>query len=805
MSVFKSLSIIIVAISLQNAAYSQQTFFIKEDLTEKVIPFVKVLPENGTPFLSDIDGIISIPDSVDVFVLRYSGFRDTLIQKESIINSTIYMQFSVQNVQEVRAVAGENPAHRIVARAIENRKKNHPLKNDPFTYNSYSKFWFDLIPEDTTYSRKLEEEDSAIVAMQDFLDSQHLFMLESASERTFVPPAYDKEEIIAYKVSGSKNPMFSTFANSMQSFSFYDVQFSLLGTNYINPLARGGINRYFFMLEDSTFNKTDTTYTIFFRPYKGRTFNGVIGRMYINTNGYAVEKVVASPYSDTTGLTISIVQEYAYIDNKKWFPVKLSTEVDFGGSGNIIIENGGLKGQGSSYIEDIVFPKEKIKKKNNNNIALYTAEDSGELKDSEWDSIRRFQLNDQEERTYEMIDSLSEKNNLDYKLDLLTELLNGKVPLGNFNLDLGKIADYNLYEGFRLGLGLETSKKLMKKVVIRGYGAYGFLDKDWKFGGSSTIHLNKQRGMKIDLKYQQDVLERGGISFTQDGFNLTNQNAYRDFYIKRMERQRLGEVSFSYDLKSNLTARLFGNYQRIWLTNLYQYAPTDPTIYSPLNDIDVAETGIEIQWDIREKNMMLGDRKVSMGSKYPSLKLKAVKGWKNWFESNYDYYRINGEISQTISFVNLGKFSWKIEGGTTIGDVPLFLNQVGNATGLAWAISANQTFQTMIPAEFYSTSQAALFTHFTFKKIHTKAGWNEPQFTIHHAVGYGEFSRPDEQIVIFKTMEKGFYEGGLILDGILTSSFASIGIGGFYRYGVNADVDWKKNIVPKISVAFTLD
>jgi len=717
----------------------------------------------------------------------------------------------------VTAVAGENPAHRIVAQAIKNRKKNHPLKNDAFTYTSYSKFWFDIVPEkDSLYTRKLEEKHSSTVAMQKFLDDQHLFMLESASKRTVDPPNYDKEEITAYKVSGSKNPMFSTFANSMQSFSFYDVQIELLGTSYINPLARGGTDRYLFILEDSLVNKTDTTYTIFYRPRKGRSFNGMTGHMYINSNGWAIEKVTAAPYGDAGVFAMNIVQEYEFIDNKKWFPVKLSTVVameeltvmlasDSTEASSKTTATGYIKGQGSSYIENIRFSKEKIKHKNNNNIAVYTADNSVDIKDEDWDTLRRYKLTDQEERTYEMIDSISEKNNLDYKLGLLTELLNGKVPLGNFNLDLGRIADYNLYEGFRLGLGLETSKKLMKKVVIRGYGAYGFNDKDWKFGGSSTIHLNKQRGMKIDLKYQQDVLERGGVSFTPEGFSLTSQSAYRDFFITNMERQRLGEVSFSYDIKSNITARFFGNYQRIWFTNLYQYAPTNPSVYSPLNDVDLAETGVELQWDIREQNMMLGDKKVSLGTKYPRIKIKAIKGWKNWFESNYDYYRFNAEISQTISMISLGKFSWKIEGGMTVGDVPLFLNQVGNATGLNWAVSANQTFQTMLPSEFYSNSQAALFTHFTFKKIHTKAKWNEPRFTLHHAIGYGEFARPNEQLVIFKTMEQGFYEGGLILDGILTTSFVSIGLGGFYRYGAYADADWKKNIVPKISIAVTLD
>ena len=115
--------------------------------------------------------------------------------------------------------------------------------------------------------------------------------------------------------------MFSTFANSFQSFSFYENQFDLLGKQYINPIARGGIRRYFFILEDTTIVNNDTTFTISYRPQAGKTFSGLKGYLFINSNGYAVEKVIAEPYDDSSGMQMRIVQEYKFIDEKKWFPI----------------------------------------------------------------------------------------------------------------------------------------------------------------------------------------------------------------------------------------------------------------------------------------------------------------------------------------------------------------------------------------------------------------------------------------------------------------------------------------------------
>jgi len=53
-------------------------------------------------------------------------------------------------------------------------------------------------------------------------------------------------------------------------------------------------------------------------------------------------------------------------------------------------------------------------------------------------------------------------------------------------------------------------------------------------------------------------------------------------------------------------------------------------------------------------------------------------------------------------------------------------------------------------------------------------------------------------------MDKGYFEGGLILNNILVSGFSGIGIGVFYNYGYYSSADWKSNIIPKISLSVVL-
>lgn len=783
---------------LSTLVFCQTTIFIKDQITNEAIPFVKVRPDLGSPFLADIDGSFILQKEILQLDLRNYGYRDTILSVSSITDNTIFLIPIIQNIQEVVAVAGENPAHRIMDIVIANRKKNNPLENDAFRYESYSKFIFDMnqealdsIPENTT--------DTILLDIKKFFTEQYLFMVESASTRTFLPPNRDKEEITAYKVSGFTNPMFSTFANEMQSFSFYENQFELLGKTYINPIAFGGTRRYLFVLEDTTVINQDTTFTIFYRPRSGKNFEGMTGRLYINTNGYAIEKVTASPYEDSTGTEIIIIQEYAIVDNKKWFPSKLSTEISMKGAVLVpTLKNGYIQGKGSSYIKNVEFNPTDIRKRDFDNITVTTTEDAATVKEEVWDTLRKYAITDKEVRTYNMLDSLSKEEKFDQKLEMLTSLLEGKLPLGNFNLDLTRLINYNLYEGYRFGAGLETSKKMMKNVMIGGYYGWATRDKESKFGGYSTIHLYKKRGLKLNLRYQQDLIERGGFTFQKDVFTLNSTSLSRQFFIQNMERQRLGEIVLSGNIRSNMKVSLIGNYQRIWYTDDYVYLPSEKT------NIDLAETSIEFTWNIREKVMQLGNIRVSKGTKFPKIMLKATKGWKGWMESDYDYLRFQAEIQQEVLVRGTGKFIWTIIGSQTVNDVPLFLMHRGNGTGRPWNLSTANTFETMAPSEFFHTKQAALFTRFVFNPFKTKAKWNEPQFCFHHAIGYGEMNLKDQHSVSFKSMDKGFFEGGVILNNVLVSGFTGIGIAAFYRYGEYSDSDWKKNIMPKIAVSFNL-
>ena len=784
-----------------NSAYAQN-LYLKDVYTNEPISFGKIYPEFEKPFLSDIDGkfkLVNVNQNFSVKATSYSDTTITLTNGDSII----FLTPNLKSLENVTVKPGINPADVIMAKVIANRKKNHPLENDGFISKQYSKYIFDVDQEtrknifDTIMFPK---PDSNIIRARNFLDKQYFFITESASRHFFEPPYKEKEIIDAFKVSGINDPLFSTFAQEMQSFHFYDNQVSVLGKQYVNPIAFGSLNRYLFVLEDSTFNQNDTTYTIYYRPRLNKNFDGLTGRLFINTNGYAIEKVVAEPFNkDTSGIDINIVQEYRFTNNTKWFPYKLSTTIDlktamitYGKEKN---QSGFLQGKGSTYIESVSFNPKELEKERFNNVSIQTSDKANRISDTTWNRLRQNELNSKELKTYHVVDSFAKAENLDKYLFFAKVLATGKIPVSFFNIDLKRVFNYNAYEKYRFGLGIETSEKLIKPLLFGAYFGYGTGDKTFKYGGYSTLFLNRKTGTKLNLYVQSDVSEVGA---TKPFFSpvLFSNESLRYLFVSNMAMQEKYGATFSTTIRSNMGIQLDVNRHNLNFKNGYQY--------NGLSTFNALETSLIWSWNIREKVNLIGNQRVSMGTNYPRLQVQFDRGWIPTDYTDFlSYSRLNLSISQNVTVIGIGKLSWSFKGGMANGNVPLNYFFALQASRQNWSVSVPNSFETVGVNEFYHKKSASVFARFTFNAIRTKAKWNQPQFGFHYAYGIGEFENKSEHNIEFKSMDKGLHEAGIFLNGLLTSGNSSIGLGSFYRFGYYSNEDWKKNIVPKIVVGFT--
>jgi len=742
------------------------TIHVIDEQTQEAIPFVKMMLPNGDVEISNIDGqIFTKIEASKTYSFRFFDFQDTtytgqelLSQKKPII---VLMSPDSQVFDEVIIRPGENPAHRIIRAAMNERKNNDPLRNNSFKYEAFSRFLMTAEVEEEINRDTIS--DTSTLNLLNLLDEQYFFLSETASTRTFSPPNYDKEEVTSYKVSGVNNPLFSTFVNQIQSFSFYDNLFSISDKDYINPIAPGGINRYLFVLEDTLFHGVDTTFTISFRPRKGKNFEGLKGYLYIHSNGWAIERVIAEPFEDAENFNIKIVQEYKFTNNKKWFPYQLSTEIDLPG---VMFNDHHGVGRANLYIKNVEFDVD-VPNARFNPIRMEVKEEAQN------DTIglrkaRGTSLSEKELKTYQVVDSIGKEMNFERLVEALTIATTGKIPIKKFNIPIKRIIDFNQQEGYRLGMGLETNRRFSKWASIGGYFAYGLRDQSWKWGGNLDFTLLQERQLKLKFLYQDDVFERGGVQFSEDEFDFTSGQIYRNFYINKMDRERKAVAGIGGYVTPNFKLQLLTAYRRVQYIDEYAYVPLFENTTPTFETFDVAETGIVVNWFIREKVMRLGTERVSMGSKFPKISLKAMRGIGGVFESDYDYYRLNLNVEQNFTIRGFGRLSLLSSSGLTIGNVPLALQQMPHGTNRNWNLTVPNTFETMIPAEFFSERQTALFTRLTLLPLKNKTSWTEPLISFHNAAGIGQMDNRDAHLnTSLKVHDQGYFESGIIVDNLL--------------------------------------
>lgn len=759
--------------------------------------------ENTTS--SDIDGKFKLSSSEPILgivftYVGYESYKYTLGDEKEII---VKMQKKTFDLNAVTIRPGENPAHRIIKLATKNRDRNNPDKIQSYTCNTYSKTYWDLVYNTDEVKDKKDSlaTDSLKSRLRVYSENSHMLMMESVTERKFLYPENLNEKVVANKVSGFKNPSFSASASDLQPFSFYDDYFSVLGKNYLNPITSGSTSKYFFTIEDTLFQGNDSVYIISYRPFKGKNFEALEGVLYINTNGYAIQNVIAAPYEKSL-VDIKIQQQYKLIGTQ-WFPEQLNYELHYKKYPTKYI---GMKLVGKSYITDVKLNADL--KKRDFGFETLTLEPDATRKDkSYWESHRIDTLDSKEQKTYKVIDSLGKKQNFDGVLKVFEGLTTLQIPIGPISIDLNKILGFNDYEIIRGGIGLHTNDRLTRWGNVGGYIAYGYADSITKFGFDAKVFLKKNsKDYYIKALYSRDIAEPAKTQYFYTKYNFN-----RNQMTSRMDYLEQKEVSVNFRAFKYLTTNFAYNESfRIPKYN-YMFLPVKDD--STFTSIDFKSTEIRLKgrYAYKEKFVQSFGQLISDGTDYPVVYFAYTKGLDlKTPTAKYDYDKVSLGIEKSFLIKNLGRTKFLLEAGYINGNVPysyLFNGNGSNAKGNY--IYVENTFQTMRLYEFVSDRYVNLFFSHNFGSLLFKRPKFQPQFVIFTNVGFGTLKNKEQHSHLgFKTMEKGFYESGLLINNLVRINYYNIvylGLGGgaFVRYGPYADTVADQMLVGKLSLVLT--
>jgi len=796
---------------LSNAQPVKLSGTIYDAVTRSPLAFVSVsIKGSNTGTVTDIDGHFSLTATLhkSILLISYIGYKPREYTVEDNRNSafSIALERSASQMENVVVTAGENPAYRIIRLLQKNKRKNDPESQPSFKYNAYTiaalsagaRFW-NMNSTDTSRQKKQSVEkliqrtkdttgDKLGTELAKRFRENYLLLTESYTERIFRFPKQTKETVLATKVSGIKSAAFGITGGDFQPFGFYKDYLQMNTESFVSPVADGSISMYKFRLTETLVHEHDTTFIISFEPRPGKNFDGLKGVLYINSDGYAIENVIASA-ADETGMIFTFRLQQKYEKQQgKWFPSQLNTTLS---QKDLATDSVMLYWDSRCYISNVLFDKTFLRK-DFSDVQLEYHPLAGRRSDTAWSTMRADTLNQKSKMTYETFEMLPPKfkNTIENANKAIRILTIEGIPWGKVDIPFKYIiSGINKYESFRIGAGVQTNPSFSKIFSIGGFGGYGLRDKAWKYGGNLILNIEQRTSTTFRFDYSRDITEPGNVDyFVRNGSVFSNQSL-RNFLRSRMDSVEQYKISFSTKLRPSIQSD-------IWLLNEnrnpagydYQYASSTESFRSFHN----TELGIGFRITGGENFTRIGRAKIRTKPATTQLLLQLSKGLKDVLNSDLDYTKAAIQFNHSFHFKKLGQISFQVEAGQVWGNVPysyLFNTKATHSGRLSVFVPNN--FQTVGLYEFVSSRSAGLFLQHNFGNLLFKPKniSFRPEFLLVQHIEYGSLDNAASQKNIeFKVPEKGLFESGLLVKNIYRKSLFSvvyIGLGGgvFYRYG----------------------
>lgn len=297
------LSFLLVLFTLPCLAQTPLTGVVRDSKNNQPLPFATVIPEKGQSIATDIDGKFTIlnPQGSAYFTVSYTGYSTLRVSLGSQTNYIVKLVPETNQIESV-IIAAENPAYGIIREAVKRKPENDPLKKlESFRYKSYDMLTVTANPDsisrklDSIYiyertGRRFAKIDSSSFKLRRTVERHHLYQTEKVSEYKFNKSQGLKENILATRMAGFKEPVYEIISLKLQPYSVYE-DIDLVESKYEGPLSRQNA-RYRFKILDTVSIANRSAYAIFFTPKRKSKKFRLEGVLYIDTENYAVAKAI---------------------------------------------------------------------------------------------------------------------------------------------------------------------------------------------------------------------------------------------------------------------------------------------------------------------------------------------------------------------------------------------------------------------------------------------------------------------------------------------------------------------------------
>ena len=691
------------------------------------------------------------------------------------------------DLEEVRVVPGENPAHAILKKVCQHKTKNDPSRFSEYACQTYTKMELDLTNINPEFkNKKLQKNfgfifnhmDTSVITGKAYLP---VMISEAFADYYYrKSPALSREIVKASRISGiEEDYTLAQFTGHLHvNVNLYDNYIDIFEVRFASPLSDHGLMYYKYYLVDSLEIHGRKTYKIRFHP-KAFSTPVLDGEVNIDSTTWALQSAQVKMIK---GLNVNWIRnlvmehEYQYLSDSIWFPKQNKIFADFSiamsDSSKIVSFLGHRQVDYSQVDLSPVIPKEVLRMDHNVIIDKNVLRND----DAYWDSIRPCALSQKEKQIYNMVDSIKNVPLYQNIYDIVSMVFGGYYDTQN--IEWGpyyKLMSFNSQEGVRFQLGARTTTDFSQKIRFSVYGAYGIKDKRWKGGGSVDFLFRELPTSMLRVAYKHDVVQLGA------GINAFTEGNILSSIFSRGNNDRLSMVNqldldFEQEWKQGLTNLLGVQVRDLFSCDVVPFIKPNGEIMP-----SIQTTILRLNTRLSKDEIVVRNTysKYSLGSDYPIVGLDLAMGIKGIFENDYEFYRAVASVDYYLPIAPLGISEMVLTAGKIFGKVPYPLLKLheGNAT----YFYDQYAFSCMNFYEFASDAWFSFFYEHHFKgfflgkiPLMKKLKWREV-FVFKGLIGTlsdkNNGSVPDTEAVLLfpkgmSSVSKPYFEAGVGIENI---------------------------------------
>ncbi len=508
----------------------------------------------------------------------------------------------------------------------------------------------------------------------------------------------------------------SNYLNTMSAdIDIYEPTITLLDKQFIGPLSSAATAFYKFYITDTITIDSQRFASLFFAPHNKNDL-AFIGTMLVALDSTYAVKSVDMGISKDINLNwvrdIKIKQNFEFTTDSNARRLLLRRdELVFDLT---ILKN--LDGRSLLVTKKNVYQKYILNQPKPDTFykgKVLLLRDTGKLERTPqyWEQNRIDSLTLVENNIKTMVDSLKSTKIMKALTYVSTIMASGYANLGLVQVgSLSGFLRFNGVEGTRYQLAVRTNDRHFNKFRIRTYAGYGTLDKDWKYGISTSVALNGTRPGRFPLNqlsasYERDLYVPGlGRSYDQ-----TIINSFQTSANNRLLLHRIVKSDYSREYSNGLSFTIGGTWKNI----------SEAGIAVEGQNIDNQTITTELSTSLRfapnEKFYQNNDDRIPIRTKFPVFSLQYRAGLKNVLGGEYAYQRVSLRTDKTFYVAPFGKSRWSLEGGAVLGKVSYTLLEIHRANQSYFFM--NNSFSLMNYLEFVSDRYAVLHINHDFEGI----------------------------------------------------------------------------------------